>query len=346
MIPVKGYATHSSNSPLVPFSFERRDLEPNDVLIKILYAGICHSDIHQARNEWKNAQYPMVPGHEIVGVVEKVGSSVTTHKIGEPVGIGCMVNSCRACPQCKKGDEQFCEDHTVYTYNSTEKDLKTPTYGGYSSHIVVHEDFVLRIPKNLDLKRVAPLLCAGITTYSPLKKCRITKGTRLGIIGFGGLGHMAVKIASSMGAHVTVFSTSSSKEKDARAYGAHSFVLSSETELKNHAKHFDVLINTSSALTDLDPFLDMLDIDGVMILIGVAEKPSHLNAHTLIGGRRNLTGSLIGGIAETQEMLDYCSKNSILPEIEMIQMSDVNNAYDRTVKSDVRYRFVIDVSTL
>lgn len=346
MIPVKGYATHSPNSPLVPFSFERRELGSHDVLIKIMYAGICHSDIHQARNEWKDSQYPMVPGHEIAGIVEKVGSDVTKHKIGDSVGVGCMVNACRTCAQCRKGDEQFCVNHTVYTYNSTENDLKTPTYGGYSTHIVVHEDFVLRVPRNLDFKCVAPLLCAGITTYSPLKHWKVTKDTRLGVIGFGGLGHMAVKLASSMGAHVTVFSTSASKEKDARAYGAHSFVLSSDAELKNHAKKFDVLINTSSALTTLDPFLNLLDIDGVMVLIGVAEKPSHLNAHALIGGRRNLTGSLIGGIAETQEMLDYCSKHAIMPEIEMIKMSDVNEAYERTIKSDVRYRFVIDMSTL
>ncbi|MBX9697725.1 MAG: NAD(P)-dependent alcohol dehydrogenase [Alphaproteobacteria bacterium] len=343
---VKGYAVHSSTTPLAPFSFERRIVGPQDVLIKILYSGICHSDIHQARNEWGNAVYPMVPGHEIVGLVEDVGSAVNKFKVGDKVGVGCMVNSCRKCSSCTHGDEQFCEVHTAFTYNSTENDLTTPTQGGYSSHIVVDDAFVLRIPDALDLKRVAPLLCAGITTYSPLRHWKIGEGTRLGVIGLGGLGHMAVKLGSAMGAHVSVLSTSISKEADARSFGANEFIVSSKKTLAEHAKKFDLILNTSSAISCLDPYLSLLDIDGVMVLIGVPNQPSSLHAFSLISGRRTVTGSLIGGIVETQEMLDFCSKHSILPEIEMIPISEVNNAFDRTVKADVRYRFVIDMATL
>jgi uncharacterized zinc-type alcohol dehydrogenase-like protein len=343
---VKGYAVHSSTTPLVPFSFERRIVGPQDVLIKILYSGICHSDIHQARNEWGNAAYPMVPGHEIVGLVEDVGSAVKKFKVGDKVGVGCMVNSCRKCPSCTHGDEQFCEVHTAFTYNSTENDLTTPTQGGYSSHIVVDDAFVLSIPDSLDLKRVAPLLCAGITTYSPLRHWKIGEGTRLGVIGLGGLGHMAVKLGSAMGAHVSVLSTSISKEADARSFGAKEFIVSSKKTLAEHAKKFDVILNTSSAIASLDPYLSLLDINGVMVLIGVPNQSSSLHAFSLISGRRTVTGSLIGGIIETQEMLDFCSKHAILPEVEMIPISEVNNAFDRTVEADVRYRFVIDMATL
>lgn len=343
---VKGYAVHSSTTPLVPFSFERRIVGPHDVLIKILYSGICHSDIHQAKNEWGGSVYPMVPGHEIVGLVEDVGSAVKKFKVGDKVGVGCMVNSCGKCSSCTHGDEQFCEVHTAFTYNSTENDLTTPTQGGYSSHIVVHDAFVLSIPDSLDLKRVAPLLCAGITTYSPLHHWKVKEGTRLGVIGLGGLGHMAVKIGAAMGAHVSVLSTSTSKEADARAFGAKEFIVSSEKTLGEHAKKFDVILNTSSAISSLDPYLSLLTIDGVMVLIGVPSQPSSLHAFSLISGRRAVTGSLIGGIKETQEMLNFCSKYRILPEVEIIPISEVNQAFDRTVKADVRYRFVIDMATL
>lgn len=345
-IPVKGYAVHSSTTPLVPFSFERRIVGSNDVLIKILYSGICHSDIHQARNEWGVSLYPMVPGHEIVGLVEDVGSAVKKFKVGDKVGVGCMVNSCGKCSSCNHGDEQFCEVHTAFTYNSTENDLKTPTQGGYSSHIVVHDAFVLSIPDSLDLRRVAPLLCAGITTYSPLRHWQIKEGNRLGVIGLGGLGHMAVKLGSAMGAHVSVLSTSASKEADARAFGAKEFIVTSEKTLAEHAKKFDVILNTSSAITSLDPYLSLLRINGTMVLIGVPNQHSSLHAFSLISGRRSVTGSLIGGIRETQEMLNFCGKHSILPEVEIIAISDVNKAFDRTVKADVRYRFVIDMATL
>lgn len=347
MLQTRGYATGSPTSALEPFDFERRELGPNDVLIEILYCGVCHSDIHQVRNEWDNSIYPMVPGHEIVGRVTRVGPEVTKFKEGDLGGVGCFVDSCRTCDNCKAGLEQYCEGHVVMTYNGTEKDEKTPTYGGYSSQIVIDENYTYKISPDLPLANVAPLLCAGITTYSPLRHFKVKEGQKVGIVGLGGLGHMGVKFAVSMGAEVTVFSTSQSKEKDARELGAHHFVVTRDPKnMEPLAKKFDFILDTVSADHDLNLYLDLLRLDGVMVLVGAPENPAAIKAFSLIPNRRTLAGSMIGGIGETQEMLDYCAKNGITSDVEVIPIQKIEEAYERTVKGDVRYRFVIDMKSL
>ena len=347
MLPTRGYATKGPSSRLEPFNFERREPSPHDVLLEILYCGICHSDIHQARDEWGGSIFPMVPGHEIVGRVTRVGSKVKRFKVGELAGVGCFVDSCRVCASCKEGLEQYCEEHLVLTYNGTEKDKKTPTYGGYSSHIVVDEHYTLKISSKLPLANVAPLLCAGITTYSPLRHFKVGRGQRVGVVGLGGLGHMAVKLAASMGAEVTVFSTSKSKEQDAHRLGAHDFALSRDPKnLEALANRFDCILDTISAPHDLNAYLNLLHRDGALVLVGAPAKPLEVHAFSLLLKRRRLAGSIIGGIRETQEMLDYCAKKKITSDVEVIPMQQAEAAYERTIKGDVRYRFVIDMKTL
>lgn len=347
MIHAKGYAAHDASTQLAPFKFERRDPGPNDVHFKILYCGVCHSDVHQARNEWGGSIYPMVPGHEIVGKVTAVGSAVKKFKPGDLAAVGCLVDSCRECENCKQGLEQYCKVRSVGTYNSYERDGKTPTYGGYSDKIVVDQDFVLRVPDNLELHAVAPLLCAGITTYSPLRHWRVGKGHRVGVLGLGGLGHMAVKFASAFGAEVTMLSTSPSKEADAKRLGAHKFVLTTNSDaVKSFRGYFDFIIDTVSAPHDYNLFLSMLTTNGVHICVGAPPTPSEIRAFSLIGNRRSIAGSMIGGLPETQEMLNYCAEYNIVSDVEVIAMKDINTAYERMLKGDVRYRFVIDMSTL
>jgi uncharacterized zinc-type alcohol dehydrogenase-like protein len=347
MIETKGYAAHEASAPLKPFAFARREPGPRDVLIEIEYCGVCHSDIHQVRNEWGNSTYPMVPGHEIVGRVARVGAEVERFKEGDLAGVGCFVDSCRACRNCREGEEQFCENHLVSTYNGTERDEKTPTYGGYSAHVVVDEGYALRVPANLPLANVAPLLCAGITTYSPLRRYKVGEGQRVGVVGLGGLGHMGVKLAASMGAGVTVFSTSRSKEEDARGLGAHDFVVTKEPgSLDALAGQFDFILDTVSAPHDLNAYLNLLRRNGVMVLVGAPEKPLEVHAFSVITNARALAGSLIGGIRETQEMLDYCAEKGITSDVEVIPVGRIDEAYERTVRGDVRYRFVIDMKTL
>ena len=347
MLKTKGYAAQTATSKLAPFEFERRDVGAGDVLIEIQFCGVCHSDIHQARNEWRNSIYPMVPGHEIVGRVAQIGADVSKFKEGDTAGVGCFVDSCRACENCKSDFEQFCEVHCSQTYNSTEMDKKTPTFGGYSNQIVVDENFALKISETQNPANVAPLLCAGITTYSPLKKFNVGKNQKVGVVGLGGLGHMGVKLAASMGAEVTVFSTSPSKEADARKLGAHNFVVTKEPEnMKPLAGKLDFILDTVSAEHDLNMYLNLLKLNGAMVLVGVPEKPAEVHAFSLIGNNRTLAGSGIGGIAETQEMLDYCAKHNITSDIEIIPIQKIEEAYERTVKADVRYRFVIDMQSL
>ena len=345
MFKAKAYGANDKSAQFKAMEIDRRDPRPEDVVIEIAYSGICHSDIHTARGEWAGTQYPCVPGHEIVGHVVKVGKKVKKFKLGESVGVGCMVGSCKKCESCKKGEEQFCEKGATYTYNSNEKD-GSYTMGGYSSHIVVNQDFVLKVKKGMALDKTAPLLCAGITTYSPLKRHGAKKGKKVGVVGLGGLGHMAVKIAKAMGAEVTVFSTSPEKEADAKKLGAKHFVLSKEKDnFKALAKKFDLIINSVSASHDLTPYLQSLKIDGTMVLLGVPPELSQVSAGALIGGRKRLTGSLIGGIKETQEMLNFCAAKKVFSDIELIKAEDINKAYDRTVSGDVKYRFVIDAKT-
>jgi uncharacterized zinc-type alcohol dehydrogenase-like protein len=342
-----GYAAKSAKTPLVPFSFNRRSPGPHDIAIDIKFSGICHSDIHQARDEWGGSIFPMVPGHEIAGVVTSVGGSVSKFKPGDRVGVGCFVDSCRKCHSCSNGEEQYCQEGMTGTYNSYERDGKTPTYGGYSNHIVVDENYVLRMPENIPLDKGAPLLCAGITLYSPLRHWECGPGKKVAIVGLGGLGHMGVKIASAMGAEVTVLSQTMKKQADGLKMGAkHFFATSDESTFKKLAGSFDLIINTVSADIDLNAYLSLLKTNGHMVLVGVPEKPMMIHPFPLIMGRRSLAGSLIGGIRETQEMLDFCGKYNITPEIELIPFQKINEAYERVIRSDVRYRFVIDTSTL
>lgn len=341
-----GYAAKSATRPLEPFSFERRGLGPRDVQIEIAYCGICHSDIHSARNEWGSAVYPMVPGHEIAGRVTRVGKEVKKFKEGDFAGVGCLVDSCRKCESCQKGLEQFCAGPGTFTYNSVGRD-GLATQGGYSSHIVVDEDFVLKIGKGLPLERVAPLLCAGITTYSPLKRFKVGKNSRIGVLGLGGLGHMAVKIGKALGAEVFVLSHSSSKKEDAKRLGADEFILLSNLNaVSKMAGHLNFIIDTVSAKHDLNSALGMLKLDGALVLVGASPVPLEVAAFPLIMGRRTLAGSLIGGLPETQEMLDFCEKHKVLADVEVIKIQDVNRAYERMMKNDVRYRFSIDLKTL
>lgn len=348
MISTRGYATHSAKDALKPFSFERRDPGPDDIQIDILYCGVCHSDIHTARNEWGgNTKYPCVPGHEIVGRVVKVGGNVKDFKEGDLAAVGCMVDSCGHCENCKADMEQFCEPGATFTYNSEDKPSGGHTFGGYSKNIVVDQDFVLQVPKNLDTAATAPLLCAGITTYSPLRQWKVGKGKRVGVVGLGGLGHMALKFANAFGAEVSLFTTSPGKADDARRLGAHEVVLSkNEDEMKKRHKKFDFVIDTVSAQHDLGAYLDLLKRDGVMTMVGAPPEPVPVNVFSLIFPRRQLAGSLIGGIQETQEMLDYCGEHGITCDIEKISMNQINEAYERMLKSDVKYRFVIDMATL
>lgn len=346
MIKAKGYAAQSATSPLQPYSFERRDPRPDDVVIEIQYSGICHSDIHTARSEWGPTAYPCVPGHEIVGKVIQVGKKVKRFKPGDVAGVGCMVDSCAKCAACKGHEEQYCEGHTVYTYNSEELDGKSRTFGGYASHIVVKEKFVLKVKKGLPLERVAPLLCAGITTYSPIKRFKTKKGSKVGVVGLGGLGHMAVKIAKAMGAEVTVFSTSPNKEADAKKLGAKHFIVTKDPKnFEAVANKFDLIVNTVSAKLDFTPYMGSLRLGGTMVLVGAAPDPNEVAAFALIMGRKQIAGSLIGGLKETQEMLDFCAKKKVLADIELIPAAKINEAYERTIKSDVKYRFVIDAKT-
>jgi uncharacterized zinc-type alcohol dehydrogenase-like protein len=346
MIQTKGYAAQSATSPLQPFSFQRRDPKPDDIVIEIGYCGICHSDIHTARSEWGPTAYPCVPGHEIVGRVIQVGKKVRAFKVGDLAGVGCFVDSCGKCQPCKHHEQQFCEVHTAYTYNSTEMDEKTPTQGGYSSHVTVKNKYALKIKKGMPLERVAPLLCAGITTYSPLKRYKVKKGSKVGVVGLGGLGHMAVKIAKAMGAEVTVFSTSPSKEQDAKRLGAKRFVITSSPEnFSALAGRLDLIIDTVSAKHDFSLYLKTLKTDGTMVLVGAAPEPNQVAAMALIHGRKRLTGSLIGGIKETQEMLDFCARKKVYSDIELIPASKINEAFERTIRGQVKYRFVIDAKT-
>ncbi|KFA94172.1 NAD(P)-dependent alcohol dehydrogenase [Archangium violaceum] len=347
MLKAIAYAAAAADKPLAPFSFEQREPGPHDVLIDILYCGVCHSDIHQARDEWGGSIFPMVPGHEIIGRVKQVGQHVTKLKVGDMAGVGCMVDSCRDCSSCRQDLEQFCLKGVAYTYNSTEMDRKTPTRGGYASQIVVAEHFALKVPAGLDPASAAPLLCAGITTYSPLRQWNCKKGDRVGVVGLGGLGHMAVKFAASMGAEVTVLSTSRAKEADARRLGAQGFeVTRDEATFRKLAGRLDLIIDTISAQHDYNQYLSLLRPQGAMVLVGVPPEPTPVGAFSLINGNKRLAGSSIGGIAETQEMLDYCAKHQIVSDIEIIPIQKINEAYERMIKGDVRYRFVIDLASL
>ncbi|HWZ03731.1 MAG TPA: NAD(P)-dependent alcohol dehydrogenase [Mucilaginibacter sp.] len=347
MITTKAYAAQDEKTPLAPWTFERREVGPHDVQFDILYCGVCHSDLHQIKNDWFPGIFPMVPGHEIVGRIVKVGDHVKNFKVGELAGTGCLVDSCRVCENCKQDLEQYCLNGNSQTYNGLEQDHKTPTYGGYSNTIVVNEDFVLHISEALNLAAVAPLLCAGITTYSPLRHWKVGKGHKLAVLGLGGLGHMAVKFGVAFGADVTVLSTSPKKEEDAKKLGAHHFVVTTdEAQVKAARGTFDFILDTVSAEHDFNMYLGLLRTNGVHICVGVPPKPAEIAAFSLLGGRKSLAGSGIGGIKETQEMLDFCAENNIVSDIEMIDIKDIQTAYDRMVKGDVRYRFVIDMATL
>ncbi len=344
---IKSYAAPTAGAPLEPMEIERRDLRPHDILIDIKFSGICHTDIHQGREEWGQAIFPMVPGHEIAGVVTEVGSAVTKFTVGDHAGVGCMVDTCRECDNCKAGLEQYCQGQTSFTYNSHEADGQTPTYGGYSSAIVVDENYALMIPASLGLDIAAPLMCAGITLYSPLHHWGAGPGVRVGIVGLGGLGHMGVKIAHAMGAEVTLISHSPNKEADALRLGADHFLLSTDKEAMKAARSsFDLIINTVSAKLDVDRYMSLLALDGTMVMLGIPEEALSLRTFTLLAARRRLTGSNIGGIKETQEMLNFCAEHGFGSDVEIIDIKDVNTAWDRVYNSDVKYRFVIDASTL
>jgi alcohol dehydrogenase (NADP+) len=349
-ISAKAYAATSAASPLGPFSFARRAPRAQDVQLEILYCGVCHSDLHQTRDEWKSvmpAVYPCVPGHEIVGRVVKVGRGVKKFKVGDLAAVGCMVASCGDCENCKAGEEQYCSSFATFTYNGPDKVSGGVTYGGYSDSIVVEESFVLRVPPSLDPAGVAPLLCAGITTYSPLRHWKVAKGQKVGIVGLGGLGHMGVKFAHAFGAHTVLFTTSPNKAEDAKLLGADEVVVSKNAnEMQKHASSFDFILDTASADHDLNPYLALLKLNGTMTLVGAPEKPAPVAAFNLIMGRRSLAGSGIGGIRETQEMLDFCAEHGLTSDIETIPLQKINEAYERLLKGDVKYRFVIDMASL
>ncbi len=347
MINVKGYAAQTPESDLALWNFERRELGPHDIQIDIDYCGVCHSDLHQIRNDWFEGIFPMVPGHEIVGRVVKTGAHAKKFKVGELAAIGCQVDSCRECDNCKEGLENYCLNGNSQTYNGLEQDKKTPTYGGYSNTIVVSEDFALHLSEKLDAAAAAPLLCAGITTYSPLRHWKVGEGHKLAVLGLGGLGHMGVKFGVALGAEVTVLSTSPGKEADARKLGAHHFVVTTDpAQMKKAGGSFDFILDTVSADHDMLPYLQLLRTNGVHICVGAPSKPYEIGAFPLITGRRSVVGSANGGIPETQEMLDFCAAHNIVSDIEIIAMKDIHTAYDRMLKGDVRYRFVIDMKTL
>ncbi len=343
----RSYAVMEAKKPLVPFEFNRRDLGAHDVALDIAYAGICHSDIHQAREEWGPAIFPMVPGHEIAGTVTSVGSSVTKFKVGDKIGVGVFVDSCRTCENCKQGLQQYCLEGMTGTYNQLERDGKTVAMGGYSNYFVINEDYAVHIPANLPLEGVAPLLCAGITLYSPIKHWNVGPGKKVAVMGLGGLGHMGVKFAVAMGADVTVLSHSPHKKDDALAMGAHHFVATNdESVFVAHAKTFDVILNTVSAELDINKYVSLLKLDGTLVVIGLPGKPYAVHVGSLLDGRRSIAGSMIGGIPQLQEMLNFCGEKSIVSDVEVIKADYVNEAYERTVASDVKYRFVIDASTI
>ena len=345
---VLGYAAQSSKDALSPHRFMRRGPRADDVVIEILYCGVCHSDLHSVRNDWGFSTYPIVPGHEIIGRVVSVGPDVTGFKPGDPVGVGCMVDSCRHCAACEKGLEQYCEELPTYTYNGVDRHDQMPTYGGYSEKILVSDKFVLKIPDGLDLKGAAPLLCAGITTWSPLRHWQVAKGSKVAVIGLGGLGHMALKLAKAMGANVTLFTRSPGKEQDARRLGADNVVISTDAgQMAAVNGRFELIIDTVPYVHDLNPYLPSLTLDGTLVLVGfLGGVEPVLNTVPLIMGRKSVAGSVIGGIAETQEMLDVCGKHGITSDIEVIKIQDINEAYERMLKSDVKYRFVIDMASL
>ena len=347
MVEVKAYAAQKAKADLTPWKFNRRDLGPNDVLVEVVYSGICHSDIHQVREEWGEAIFPMVPGHEIAGVVKEIGSSVTKFKPGMRAGVGVFIDSCRKCENCLAGENQYCLEGMTGTYNGYERDGKTVAQGGYSSAIVVHEDYVLKLPDNLEMAGIAPLLCAGITLYSPLKHWGAGPGKKVGIIGLGGLGHMGVKFAHALGAEVTVLSHSANKEADAKAMGADHFILTKdESVFEKHKNHFDLLINSVSAPLDLNKYVNMLKLNGSLVMVGLSGEPYPIDAFTMLNQRRRIAGSMIGGMKQTQEMLDFAGKHNIVSDVEIIKAEEINKAYDRVVASDVKYRFVIDAKTI
>jgi len=343
----KTYAAFNETDPLAPHTIERRHLHSKDIFIDIEYCGVCHSDIHTAKGDWGKPNYPVVPGHEIIGRVKEVGSEVTKFKVGDLVGVGCMVESCQHCHSCDEGLEQYCENGFTGTYNSKNSKHGGITYGGYSENIVVEEDFVLRVPENIDVKAAAPLLCAGITTWSPLRHWNVKAGDKVGVIGLGGLGHMGVKFAKAMGAHVVMITTSESKGEDAKKLGADEVLISKDvTQMKAHANSFDFLLNTIPVKHDVNPYLQLLKLDKTMCMVGAIEPLDAVHGGLLIMKRRNLAGSLIGGIKETQEMLDFCGEHNIVSDVEMIDIQNINTAYERMMKSDVKYRFVIDIKSL
>jgi uncharacterized zinc-type alcohol dehydrogenase-like protein len=343
----KAYAAFNATSPLAPFTFQYRDPDPDEIEIQILFCGVCHTDVHQARNEWHGTAYPCVPGHEIVGRVTRAGSRVKKFKEGDIAAVGCMVDSCRECESCKSGLEQLCEAGPTFTYNSPDKKHGGTTYGGYSENIILDETFALRVPKSLDLAASAPLLCAGITTYSPLRRWKIGKGQKVGVVGLGGLGHMGVKLANAFGANVVLFTTSPGKANDAIRLGAKEVVVSkNEAEMKKHLNSFDFILDTVSAQHDINTYLELLKANATLVLVGAPAQPLPVAAFNLIAKRRQFAGSLIGGIAETQEMLDFCADHKIVSDIELIPIQKINEAYDRLLKSDVKYRFVIDMKSL
>lgn len=342
----RGYAVLQAKEPLVPFEFERRELSAKDVGFDIEFAGICHSDIHQAREEWGPALFPMVPGHEIVGTVTEIGAAVKDFQIGDRIGVGVFIDSCRSCENCKKGLQQYCLEGMTGTYNGYERNSQNIAFGGYSNKFVINEDYAVKVPANLDPAGVAPLLCAGITLYSPIKHWKVGPGSKVAVMGLGGLGHMGVKFAAALGAEVTVLSHSPNKAADAKLMGASNFVVTKESDWnKSYNKYFDLILNTVSADLDLEPYLNTLKTDGTLVVIGLPGKPYSVNAGTLLNGRRSISGSMIGGIPELQEMLDFCGSNNILSDVEIISADYINQAYDRTVASDVKYRFVIDAKT-
>ena len=342
-----GYAALAADQPLAPFHFERRALRDNDVAMEILFCGVCHSDLHTARNDWGWSVYPAVPGHEIVGRVTATGAKVSHYQVGDHVAVGCLVDSCQNCDQCHKGEEQFCREGLIGTYNAADRISGANTLGGYAKHIVVREEFVLRIPQGMDLAKAAPLLCAGITTYSPLRTWNVGPGSRVAVIGLGGLGHMAVKLASALGADVTVLSRTADKTADALELGADRVLISADSAaMEQAANSFDLIIDTVPVKHDLNPYMPLLDIDGTLVIVGQVGPLAEPNTVPMVLGRRRIAGSLIGGIAQTQEMLDFCARKNILPECEMIHMDQINHAFERMERSDVRYRFVIDMASL
>lgn len=342
-----GYAAFKCDAPLAPFDFERRELRSNDVAMEVLYCGICHTDLHQVRNDWGWSQYPMVPGHEIIGRVTAVGRDVKRYKMGDHVAVGCMVDSCGHCDQCRKGEEQLCREGNTQTYNDKDRVTGERTYGGYSKHLVVREEFVLRVPDGLDLSKAAPLVCAGITTYSPLRTWDVGPGSRVGVVGLGGLGHMAVKLAAAMGADVTVISRTKDKEADALALGADRLLVSTdEAAMTKAASGFDLIIDTVPVKHDINPYLPLLDVDATLVVVGQLGPLVEPNTPPMVLWRRRIAGSPIGGIAETQEMLNFCAKKNVLPDVEMIRMDQINEAFERLKRSGVRYRFVIDMASL